>query len=76
MPIAVLVLALVAYGYAMLSYPEFRRPGLIGGVLVAAALAAYFMLQAPNPIGPPSASSRTRSCSATSRCRTTSAARP
>ncbi len=47
MPIAVLVLALVAYGYAMLSYPEFRRPGLIGGVLVAAALAAYFMLQGP-----------------------------
>ena len=43
MPLAVLVLALVAYGYALLSYPEFRRPGLIGGALVAAALAVYFV---------------------------------
>ena len=34
MPIAVLVLALVAYGYALLAFPEFRRPGLIGGALV------------------------------------------
>lgn len=43
MPLAVLVLALVAYGYALLSYPEFRRPGLIGGALVAAGLAVYFV---------------------------------
>jgi hypothetical protein len=34
---------LVAYGYALLSYPEFRRPGLIGGALVAAGLAVYFV---------------------------------
>ena len=43
MPLAVLVLALVVYGYALLSYPEFRRPGLIGGALVAAGLAVYFV---------------------------------
>jgi hypothetical protein len=43
MPLAVLVLALVAYGYALISYPEFRRPGLIGGALIAAGLAVYFV---------------------------------
>ena len=43
MPLAVLVLALVAYGYALTSYPEFRRPGLIGGVLVAGGLAVYLI---------------------------------
>ena len=43
MPLAILVLALVAYGYALLSFPEFRRPGLIGGALVAAGLAVYFV---------------------------------
>ena len=42
MPIAVLVLALTAYAYALLAYPEFRRPGLIGGALIAAGLAIYF----------------------------------
>ena len=43
MPLAVLVLALVAYGYALISYPELRRPGLIGGALVAAGLVVYFV---------------------------------
>ena len=47
MAIAILVLTLVAYGYALLAYPEFRRPGLIGGVLVAAALGIYFALSSP-----------------------------
>ena len=41
MPLAVLVLALVAYGYALISYPELRRPGLIGGAL--GALAAVYV---------------------------------
>ena len=43
MPIAVLVLALVAYGYALLAYPEFRRPGLIGGALIAPVLGALLL---------------------------------
>jgi hypothetical protein len=50
MPIAVLVLALVAYGYVVIVYPEVRRPALIGGALVAAGLAAYFLLATPNPV--------------------------
>jgi len=47
MPIAVLVLMLVAYGYALLAWPEFRRPGLIGGALVAIGLTLYFRQQEP-----------------------------
>jgi hypothetical protein len=47
MPIAILVLTLVAYGYVLLAYPELRRPALIAGALVAAALAFYFWRQAP-----------------------------
>jgi hypothetical protein len=46
-PIAILVLALMAYAYALLAYPEFRRPGLIGGALVASGLAIYFWRTAP-----------------------------
>lgn len=49
MPIAVLILALVGYGYALLTIPEFRRPGLIGGVLVALALAVFFWRQEAEP---------------------------
>jgi hypothetical protein len=45
MPIAVLVLTLVAYGYVLLAYPDLRRPGLIGGALLAAGLALYFWRQ-------------------------------
>jgi hypothetical protein len=45
MPLAVLVFALVAYGYALLAYPEFRRPGLIAGALAAAALGFYLVRQ-------------------------------
>jgi hypothetical protein len=47
LPIAVLVLALTAYAYAMLAYPEFRRAGAIGGALAAIGLAAYFWQNAP-----------------------------
>jgi hypothetical protein len=46
-PLVVLVLALLAYAFALLSYPEFRRPGLIGGALVALGLGLYFWLQTP-----------------------------
>jgi hypothetical protein len=46
-PIVVLVLALVAYAYALLAYPEFRRPGLIGGALVGIVLGIYFWQQTP-----------------------------
>ena len=47
MPIAVLVLALVAYAAALLAYPEFRRWGIVGGVVAAAGLAFYFTQAAP-----------------------------
>jgi hypothetical protein len=47
LPIAVLVLALTAYAYAMLAYPEFRRAGAIGGALAAIGLALYFWEHAP-----------------------------
>lgn len=47
MPIAVLILTLVAYGYGLLAYPEFRRPGLIGGLIAAVGLALYFYLHTP-----------------------------
>jgi hypothetical protein len=44
MPIAILILTLVAYGYALLSFPEFRRWGLAGGAVAALALGLYFAL--------------------------------
>jgi hypothetical protein len=47
MPIAVLVLALVAYAAALLAWPGFRRWGIAGGVAAAAGLALYFTGQAP-----------------------------
>lgn len=42
MPIVVIVLALVAYAYAMIAWPGFRRPGLALGGAIALALALYF----------------------------------
>ena len=45
MPIAVLVIALVAYAAALLAYPGFRRWGIAGGVVAAAGLALYFSRQ-------------------------------
>ena len=47
MPIAVLVLALVAYVAALLAYPGFRPWGIGVGMLAAAGLALYFARQAP-----------------------------
>ena len=41
MPIAVLILAVIAYVYAMFSLPQFRLPGAIVGVVVAAAVGWY-----------------------------------
>ena len=45
MPIAVLILTLVAYGYALLAFPEFRRWGLVGGAIAALGLGLYLMQQ-------------------------------
>ena len=47
MAIAVLVLTLVAYGYVLLVYPEYRRPALLAGAVVAAMLALYFFRNPP-----------------------------
>ncbi len=47
MPIVVLVLIAVAYGYAMIVYPEFRRWGAAAGLIVAGLLGLYFTRQAP-----------------------------
>lgn len=47
MPIVVIVLVLVAYGYVMLAYPEFRTWGLALGGVVAAGLGTYFWLTDP-----------------------------
>jgi hypothetical protein len=41
MPIVVLVLALVAYAYALVTVPAFRRPGIVAGLVAAGALAFY-----------------------------------
>ena len=51
MPIAVLVLTLVAYGFVLIAYPELRRIALIAGGLVAAGLTAYFLLAGPEEAG-------------------------
>jgi hypothetical protein len=47
MPIAILVLALVAYGYVMVAYPEYRTIGLAVGGAAAVGLGAYFWLTEP-----------------------------
>ena len=49
MPIAILVLALVAYGYVLIAYPGVRRPVLIGGAVIAAIIAASLLLSRPQP---------------------------
>lgn len=50
MPIAVLVLVLVAYGYVLLAWPEVRRPALIGGAVIAAIVGASLLLSRSEPI--------------------------
>ncbi|HRO12626.1 hypothetical protein [Amaricoccus sp.] len=47
MPVAVLVLALVAYGAALVAYPRFRPWGIAAGLAAAAGLALYFTREAP-----------------------------
>jgi hypothetical protein len=55
MPIFILVLTLVAYGYLLIVRPDLRRPALAVGALVTAGLAAYFLMQ-PAPEASRSAS--------------------
>lgn len=50
MPIAVLVLVLVAYGYVLIAYPQVRKPALIGGALIAAIVATSVLLSRPEAI--------------------------
>ncbi|CAN5700747.1 hypothetical protein BH23PSE1_BH23PSE1_11520 [soil metagenome] len=47
MPIAIVIIALVAYIYAMLAYPEYRTLGLVGGGLAAIGLGAYLWTAEP-----------------------------
>jgi hypothetical protein len=47
MPIAVLVLAVVAYAFVMVAYPEYRTIGLAVGGAIVAALGVYFWLSDP-----------------------------
>lgn len=47
MPIVVLVLALMAYGYALAAFPEYRIPGLALGALAVLGLSLYFWRTEP-----------------------------
>jgi hypothetical protein len=47
MPIVVLVLALLAYAYALIAAPGFRRWGLLLGAAVGLGLAVYFWQTSP-----------------------------
>jgi hypothetical protein len=47
MAIVILVLALVAYAYALIVEPGFRRWGLLGGAAVGLGMAVYFWLNSP-----------------------------
>lgn len=47
MPIVVLVLALAAYAYALITAPGFRRWGLLGGAAAGLGLAVYFWQTSP-----------------------------
>lgn len=50
MPIVVLALVLAAYAYALIAVPEFRRWGIVGGVVAAVGLAVYFWLTTPETV--------------------------
>jgi hypothetical protein len=45
MPIAILVILLVAYGAALVAWPEFRRWGIVGGLVAAAGIGFYLSRQ-------------------------------
>ena len=47
MPIAVLILVLIAYGYVLAAYPEYRLPGLALGAVAVVLLAGYFWRTEP-----------------------------
>jgi hypothetical protein len=47
MPIAIVVLALVAYGYVLIAYPGVRKPALIGGAVITAIIVASLLLSRP-----------------------------
>jgi hypothetical protein len=47
MPIVVLIIALAAYAYALITEPGIRRWGLIGGAAVGLGLAVYLWQTAP-----------------------------
>ena len=47
MPIVVLIIALAAYAYALITEPGFRRWGLIGGAAVGLGLAVYLWRTSP-----------------------------
>ncbi len=47
MPVAVLILVLVAYVLVLILYPEVRRWAVAGGVVAALGLAFYFSREAP-----------------------------
>jgi len=42
MPVAILILVLIAYAYVMLSTPKARVPGAVAGLVIAAGLGWYF----------------------------------
>jgi hypothetical protein len=48
MPIAVLVLTLVAFAWALIASPGFRPLGIVGGLVAAALLGLYLWRQAPS----------------------------
>jgi hypothetical protein len=50
MPIAILVLALVAYAYVLIALPSLRKPALTGGAVIAAIVAASLFLSRPQTI--------------------------
>ena len=50
MPIAILVLVLVAYGYVLIAFPQVRIPALSGGAAIAAIIAASVFLSRPQQI--------------------------
>lgn len=50
MPIVVLVLALVAYGMALVAFPQARPLALMAGAAVAAVIAASILLSRPETI--------------------------
>jgi len=49
MPVAVLIVVLAAYVYALVAAPRFRIPGAIGGALILAGLTWYLIVSPSEP---------------------------